>query len=500
MRVSAASRRSVGSNGAGALAEPPRGHEPDSATATPPHYGSRPRGGHVLSAARTRRTDGADAADVIVIGAGLAGLAAARRLVGAGLTVTVLEAAAGIGGRLATDEVDGFLLDHGGRFLCADWPELTGTPGLEALALRPLAPGVVIRSAERTARISGTRAVRPAPGTAVPPPGVGGTGGARHPARALTSALDAARLRNQLARLATTPPARLLARADLPAGRALAARGVPARTVEAMLRPLVGALLCDPELTTSSRVVDLALRSFARHGLCLPAGGAAAVPRLLAAGLPRGTVRTGVRAVAVSANAVETADHGTLGCRAVVIATGAPDAARLLPGLRVPDFHPVTVLHHAADAAPPGGSGALVLDADRRGPVAHSVVASAVDPSRALPGRTLVTSVVLGREAADPPGVLDKGARRQLSALHGVDADAWELVGAYHRAHAAPAVPAPHDAHRTVRVLTGLYVCGDHRDVGTPQGALRSAARAADAVCRDFGVRRPATPVGAAAA
>ncbi|MDK1476769.1 FAD-dependent oxidoreductase [Streptomyces sp. 549] len=434
------------------------------------------------STAPIRRTD---TADVVIIGAGLAGLAAAHHLSSAGVAVTVLEAADRIGGRLGTERTDGYRLDHGAQLFCADWPELARCRGLEALALRPFSPGAVVRSGDRSVRVSGARTLRPG----------GGAGGARHSARALAGALDAARLRGQLARLGSTPIARLHTRSELPAGRALTARGVPARTVEGLVRPLVGALLGDLDLTTSSRVVDLALRGFARRGLCLPAGGAAAVPELLAAALPRGTVRTGVRAVSVSTNAVETEAHGVLACRAVVIATGARDAAALLPGLRVPAFHPVTVLHHAADADPPLEDTSLLLDADRRGPVAHTMVASAVDPSRALPGRTLVTSVVLGRSAFDSVAALDRAARAQLTRLHGAGADSWELLSARHDAYAVPAMPAPHDLQRPVRVLTGLYVCGDHRDTSTPQGALHSARRAARAVCRDFGV---ATTSGAA--
>ncbi len=49
-------------------------------------------------------------------------------------------------------------------------------------------------------------------------------------------------------------------------------------------------------------------------------------------------------------------------------------------------------------------------------------------------------------------------------------------------------MPAPHDPWRPVRVLDGLYVCGDHRDTSGPPGALRSARRAADAIRRDFGI------------
>ncbi|EST34978.1 hypothetical protein N566_17945, partial [Streptomycetaceae bacterium MP113-05] len=184
----------------------------------------------------------------------------------------------------------------------------------------------------------------------------------------------------------------------------------------------------------------------------------------------------------------------SIGCRAVVIAAGAHKTAGLLPGLRVPPHHPVTVLHHLADGPLPGGD-TLLVDADRRGPVSHTWVASAVDPSRTPDGgRSLVTSVVLGEVAGEPLAALEKTTRAHAGALHGVVADGWEPVGIHHDPRAVPAMPAPHDVRRAVRVLCGLYVCGDHREVSGPQGALASGRRAATEVLRDLGLRRtPAT-------
>ncbi|WP_264935909.1 FAD-dependent oxidoreductase, partial [Streptomyces sp. A012304] len=183
-----------------------------------------------------------------------------------------------------------------------------------------------------------------------------------------------------------TPAERLLRRPEAPAAEALAARGLPARTIDGFLRPLLAALLCDPDLTTSSRCADLALRAFAAGRLCLPEGGAEMLPELLARTLPAGTVHTGVRVTSVSTTSVTTAEHGEFRCRAVLVATDARTAAELLPGLRVPGFHPVTVLHHTTDE-PPATGAALLLDADRGGPVAHTAVVSQVDPSRAPAGR-----------------------------------------------------------------------------------------------------------------
>ena len=438
-------------------------------------------------------------ADVVIVGAGVAGLAAAHRLTSAGITTAVLEAAPYPGGRMSTEKVDGFRLDRIGQLLSTSYPELRRTPALDALALRSFAPGVLLHSDGRRHRA----------GALTGPAGARRARGALHAVRALASAprasaapraragaplgtaVDQARLGAALARLASAPVERLLNRPEAPAARALAERGIPARTIDGFLRPLLAALLYDPELTTSSRCADLALHAFAGGRLCLPEGGAEALPELLAASLPPGTVHTGVRVTSIATTAVTTAEHGEIRCRAVLLATDARTAGELLPGLRVPGFHPVTVLHHTMDEAPDTGA-SLLLDADRSGPVAHTAVISRVDPSRAPAGRALVTSTVLG---APPPDV-DTAVRMHLARLYGTSTARWETLAVHHTPEAVPAMTAPHDLRRPVRLLAGLYVCGDHRDTGSLQGALVSGRRAAAAVLADLPAetrsRRPA--------
>ena len=435
-------------------------------------------------------------ADVVIVGAGVAGLAAAHRLTSAGVTTAVLEAAPYVGGRMATEKVDGFRLDRIGQLLSTSYPELRLTPGLDALVLRPFAPGVLVHSDGRRHRAGaplgggGARgalgAVRalasaPRPARTARSPRLTASARARTGAQ-LGGAVEQARLGAALSRLAGIPVQRLLARPELPAAQALANRGLPARTVEGFLRPLLAALLCDPELTTSSRCADLALRAFASGRLCVPEGGAETLPELLSRALPPGTVHTGVRVTSIATNLVTTADHGELRCRAVLVATDARAAAGLLPGLRVPGFHPVTVVHHTADEAPATGA-FLLLDADRGGPVAHTAVVSRVDPSRSPAGRPLISSTVLGT----PPQDVDTAVRAHLSSLYGVSTARWETLAVHHTAEAVPAMRPPHDLRRPVRLLAGLYVCGDHRDTSTVQGALHSGHRAASAILTDLG-------------
>lgn len=432
----------------------------------------------------------ADHADVVIIGAGIAGLSAAHRLTSAGVSVSVLEAGPGVGGRMATDEVDGFRLDRIGPLLNTACPELGTTPGLGGLDLRTFDPGVLVHSEgrrHRTGEPLGPRGSRSARGAfkaaralahAPRPPQGGSLTGA------MGGAIDQARLAAALARLAATPEARLLARPERTARDALSGRGLSSRTLDGFVRPLLAALLSDPALTTSSRCADLALRTYAGGRLCVPSGGSGTLPELLAAALPPGTIRTGVHVTAADITSVRTKEHGELGCRSLLLATGASAAAELLPGLRVPSFHPVTVLHHTAPAPPPTGA-SLLLDADRAGPVAHTAVMSEVDPTRAPHGRTLISSTVLGT----PPPDLDRAVRAHLATLYGVPTDDWELLAAHHDPEAVPAMAPPHDPLRPVRLLAGLYVCGDHRDTGTVRGALSSGRRAAAAILADLGVR-----------
>ncbi|GAA3417100.1 FAD-dependent oxidoreductase [Streptosporangium vulgare] len=140
----------------------------------------------------------------------------------------------------------------------------------------------------------------------------------------------------------------------------------------------------------------------------------------------------------------------------------------------------VTTFYHAASRSPMDDPTQII---DAEGHITDTLVISDAAPEYAPPGRALVSTSVLGvLSGADEPRV-----RARLSQIYGTDTSDWEHLATYAVREALPAMVPPFRLRRPVRLAPGRYVCGDHRDTGSQQGALVSGRRAADAVLADLG-------------
>src|SRR5260221_6561814 len=143
------------------------------------------RGGIVTGHSHSRRPPDAD---VIVVGAGIAGLTAAAQLTEGGLDVLVVEASDRVGGRAGTEEVSGFTIDRGFHVVStAEHGENT------KLDLGFFAPGVDIRLDGKHIRFGNLDPGRPADRSTLRAP--------------LGSPADRARLAAWLLRLSSTSAA-----------------------------------------------------------------------------------------------------------------------------------------------------------------------------------------------------------------------------------------------------------------------------------------------------
>jgi phytoene dehydrogenase-like protein len=416
------------------------------------------------------------AADVVVVGAGLAGLACARDLLDAGLEVRVLEASDGVGGRMRTDVRDGFRLDRGFQVFNTSYPQVKQRLRLRSLRLRPFTPGMLVHTPRGRVRFTDpSRGPHRLTALAALAPG------------RLGSARDTAALAVLSGRDLLAPPRLLKRAADRTTRTALADAGLSEQFADEVLRPFLAGVFLDDELETSSRFFHLVWRSMLRGTLCLPADGIGAVPAQLAAALPPGTVRLETPVEALTGDGVLLAGGREEPAAAVVVATGPGAAARLLPGRPAVPTRAVTTYYHSAPASPLAEP-VLLTDSARR--VLNTVVLSEVGPTYAPPGRALVSTSVLG--ADDPPGEAE--VRRVLAELYGAGTDRWEPIAEYRVHEALPAMPPPWPLTRTTRAGgtdgAGRYLCGDHRATGSVQGALASGARAARELLADLPARR----------
>lgn len=404
-------------------------------------------------------------ADVVVVGAGLAGLQCARTLTESGRDVLVLEASDRVGGRIRTDRVDGFLVDRGFQLLNPAYPAVRRVVDVDALRLQPFGAGVAARTDDGLARLG--HPLR-SPGLL---PATMRAAGPRPREVVALARWAAPLLRPRHGRELSDV---LGNRPDVDRRTSLDRAGVDGLMRRVVDRFFAGVLLED-DGSTADRFALLLTWMFLRGVPALPEDGMQALPTQLAA--PLGDrVRLQQRVRRVSGTAVET-DDGTWTADHVVVATGAPDA-EALTGVTVPATKGVTTLWWSAPEAP--DTDLLHVDArpSPAGPLVNAAVVSRAAPSYAPPGRHLVqASALLG-----PGRDTDEAAmRRHAGDLLGADPRGWEVVARHDVPHALPAQPAPFSAARPLR-HGDVLVCGDHRDTGSIQGALVSGQRAAEAL------------------
>lgn len=439
-----------------------------------------------LVASRGGRAAGGGAADadVVVVGAGVAGLAAARRVEEMGKQVIVLERGDGVGGRVRTDEVDGFLLDRGFHIFLTGYPEARRALDFKALRLQPFYPGALVRYAGGFHRVADPFR-RPFDAVATLSPS--------HPIGSIVDKLLVAFLRFQTF---ATGWAGLLERDEVTTEARLRAFGFSEAMVDRFFRPFLGGIFFDRDLRVSSRLLDFVFRVLAVGENCLPEAGIGAVSEQLAEGLD---VRLGTDVTQVDGKQVVCSGRGgrrTVTARdGVIVAVEGPQARALLGadayGGEAKVVNGTACLYFASNALPEGlEEPVLYLDGNGNTRALNNCCfPSTVSPMYAPPGKHLLSCSVVGaanlaKYSTDRD--LEAAVRDDLTEFFGgAFVGGLRLLKVYRIPFAQPSQEPPTMLAQDP-VGAGLpphvAVAGDHRATATLEGAIMSGRKAADAI------------------
>ncbi|CAA7044408.1 unnamed protein product [Microthlaspi erraticum] len=431
---------------------------------------------------------------VIIIGAGLAGLAAATRLNSERIPFLLLEASDGVGGRVRTDIVDGFFLDRGFQIFITAYPEAKKLLDYEALDLQRFYAGAKVFYGGKFHTVADPlRHLWDSVASLTNPIG---------------SVVDKGLIALTRARVLIKSDEEILSAADeVPTIDLLRKIGFSDEILDRFFRPFFGGIFFDRDLQTTSKLFDFVFRCLALGENTLPAMGIGEIPNQLAAKLPANSVmlntrvasidypngsgsdsRSGPPAVRLQDGGVVTAELG------VILAVEQPEVDKLLDGIREPvtTKPPRSTICLYFTAEPnqiPVQDPVLFLNGSSSGIINNMFFATNVARTYAPPGKALVSVSLIGLFEDRSDEDLAAEVVKELSGWFGeASVTSWRHLKTYRIKYAQPNQCPPTDLVKSPRIGSGLYLSGDYMTSATFDGALVSGRRAVEVLLREKGL------------
>ncbi|GAB2284762.1 hypothetical protein Dimus_019216 [Dionaea muscipula] len=436
----------------------------------------------------TRNSDLQPSTPVIVVGAGLAGLAAATKLNSENIPFLLLEASNGVGGRVRTDAVDGFLLDRGFQIFITAYPEARKLLDYESLDLQRFYSGARIYFDGAFHTVADpTRHLLDSMGTLTNPIG---------------TVVDKFLIALARIRVLIKSDEEILSSDEVSVIELLRGIGFSNSMIDRFFRPFFGGIFFDRELETTSRLFDFIFKCLALGDNALPANGIAAIPEQLAAKLPPSSIKLNSRVLSIDVDESNGSNLVTLRLEngetlstdnGVVVAVEEPEAERLLAGKLVDrpvqrkQARSTVCLYFSSDRSQiPSQDPVLYLNGSGEGIVNNMFFATNVASSYGPIGKALVSVSLIG--LFDAVSDLDLRALviEELSSWFGAPmVRSWRHLRTYRIPFAQPNQTPPTNLFKSPRAGSSVYVCGDYITSATFDGALVSGRRSVEVLLED---------------
>ena len=410
--------------------------------------------------------------DVLIIGGGLAGLSAAVHLQKKNIKFLLLEADERPGGRIKTDVVDGFRLDHGFQVLLTAYPEAERILDYSALNLQPFLAGSHILWEGGQFEIGDP---------------------IRNPKSALSTIFSASGrisdklrvlwLRNLLRKSSIE---QIFEKPEIPTYQVLAEYGFSPKMVNNFFRPFLSGIFLESDLVTSRRMFEFVFKMFAEGDTAVPAFGMEEIPKQLAAKLDSNHLLFKQKVKSITSKKVVTEDDKSFKAKKILLATAAPDFASKYLAQKTISKQSVTCVYFQTHKAPLKKP-MVILNAWKDSFVNNLAVMSEVSPYYAPPGKSLISVSINGINNLSDSD-LSAQIRNELSVWFGDDVYAWQMLKKYPIEYALPGQSSVKNDLKIeeIKKSESIYLAGDHMMNGSINAALKAGRLAAEVIGEDL--------------
>lgn len=417
------------------------------------------------------------ALDVAIVGAGLTGLAAARRAAELGLRAEVFEASDGVGGRVRSDRVNGFICDRGFQLINPAYPALARSLPKDyqgPSTFHRLARGVDVVIGERRHRLGDPLASL--------------TYLTGDLSNATGSLGEKVRFARYLQRISRGKDHEQSANSnDEPSFESEMLESGIGTFYARVIGPFASGVFLNLPSRISARVARELIHYFLIGQPGLPQGGVGELSKLLAKGvdlhlrspvdeIADNYIRVGRRKVPARAVIIAT-DPMTVESLVSLDGSGKRGRAKFSTAMSAS----TTWYHSTEDQDFPA---TLRIDGGGGGPVTNTIAISRLAPEYAPKGKTLLSTTVMSAYGQE---VSEARVRRHLSQLWQRDTSSWGLVAKYSIPKSLPLIPpgTPRHASLALPAKRGLmlrYIAGDFLTLPAQQGAMESGIDAAEEI------------------
>jgi len=404
-------------------------------------------------------------ADILIIGAGLAGLTAARVLKSSGRNVKIIEASDAPGGRVRTDQYNGFLLDRGFQVLLTAYPEAKHFLNFKALDLQAFSPGSIILNHSGIDQIGDPlREISSLIPTLKSPVG---------------SFFDKFNLLKLRLKLVGTSIDDIFNKPELSTISYLKNAGFGEQLIANFFTPFLSGIFLENKLETSSRMFEFVFKMFSESSTAIPAKGMGMIPMQLASSLAPDELILNESVLKFEKNTVFTVSGNCYHADTILIATPADSVPEPFK-IKNKGKKSVTCLYFSTDQAPYNQK-LIALNANSNKLVNNIAVMTNVSKHYAPEGKSLISISIIEDCSAYNDAELELKVKEELKFWY-PDCVDWKHLKTYVIPYALPDNKhVTNDINpSTIRLNDSTFICGDYLLNGSINAAMKSGRFAAE--------------------